>query len=306
MYTGDVATAVTDWIGGRGGLLAPADLAAYTVEERVPARVAYRGREVLTNPPPSCGGILIAYALAMLERLERPGDLLALVEAMDGANRARTPEFLAGLHSEELLDQVLAADALDAAASGAASRLGSTTHVSVLDSDGGCAAVTCSNGSSSAVVVPGTGIHMNNMLGEADLNPLGWHQHPPGRRIPSMMAPTVVLREGKAEAVLGSAGSNRIRSAILQTIIGVVDDGLGAQEAIDKDRVHCEEGAVEAEPGIDPADLARVEEAGWPVHRWKERNLFFGGVQAAVRDPATGGLSGGGDPRRGGFAVVVD
>ena len=136
MYTGDVAAAVAEWIGGRGGLLAPADLAAYRVEERTPARVTYRGREVLTNPPPSCGGILIAYALALLERLERPGDLLALVEAMDGANRARTPEFLAGLQSDTLLDEVLAADALDSAASGAASRLGSTTHVSVLDAEG--------------------------------------------------------------------------------------------------------------------------------------------------------------------------
>jgi gamma-glutamyltranspeptidase/glutathione hydrolase len=306
MYTGDVAAAVAEWVGAGGGLLAPEDLAAYRVEERPPARVSYRGREVLTNPPPSCGGILIAYALALLERIERPGDLLALVEAMDGANRARTPEFLRGLHSETLMDEVLAADALDAAASGAASRLGSTTHVSVLDAHGACASVTCSNGSSSGVVVPGTGIHMNNMLGEADLNPLGWHQHAPGSRIPSMMAPTVVLRDGRPEAVIGSAGSNRIRSAILQTIIGVVDDGLGAQEAIDRDRVHCEDHAVEAEPGVDPAGLERVEAAGWPVHRWKERNLFFGGVQAAVRDQAGGTLSGGGDPRRGGFAVVVD
>jgi gamma-glutamyltranspeptidase/glutathione hydrolase len=306
LYGGDVAAAVAEWVGARGGLLSPEDLAGYEVLERPPARVSYRGREVLTNPPPSSGGVLIAYALAVLERLERPGDLLALVEAMDGANRARTPEFLAGLQSDDLLEQVLAAEALDAAAAGAASRLGSTTHVSVLDADGGCASVTCSNGSSSGVVVPGTGIHMNNMLGEADLNPLGWHQHAPASRIPSMMAPTVVLRGGVPEAVIGSAGSNRIRSAILQTIIAVVDDGLGAQDAIDRDRVHCDEGAVEAEPGVDAEALARVEAAGWPVHRWKERNLFFGGVQAAVRDPDTGVLSGGGDPRRGGFAVVVD
>ena len=110
------------------------------------------------------------------------------------------------------------------------------------------------------------------------------------------MAPTVVLLDGVPEAVIGSAGSNRIRSAILQTIIAVVDDGLGAQDAIDRDRVHCEEGAVEAEPGVDPDGLARVEAASWPVHRWKERNLFFGGVQAAVRDAGTGALSGGGDP----------
>ena len=305
LYSGDVARAVTEWVGGRGGLLSPADLEAYSPIEREPARASYRGREVLTNPPPSSGGALIAYALAILERLGRPGDVEAVVEAMDCANQVRTPEFLAGLHSDTALQQLLAADALDTVAGGVADRMGSTTHVSVLDAEGGCASVTCSNGSSSAVVVPGTGIHMNNMLGEADLNPLGWHRHQPGARIPSMMAPTVVLRDGVPEIVLGSAGSNRIRSAILQTIIGVVDLGLGAQAAVDRDRVHCEDGAVEAEPGVDPDTLGRIEAAGRPVHRWAERNLFFGGVQAAVRDLDTGVLSGGGDPRRGGVAVVL-
>jgi gamma-glutamyltranspeptidase/glutathione hydrolase len=306
LYTGDVAAAVAEWVGGRGGLLSLDDLAGYEVVERAPARVAYRGREVLTNPPPSSGGILIAYALAVLERLARPGDLVALVEAMDAANQARTSDFLAGLQSDTLMGEMLAEDALDSAAAGLASRLGSTTHISVLDADGGCASVTCSNGSSSGVVVPGTGVHLNNMMGEADLNPLGWHRHAPGTRMPSMMAPTVVLRDGRPEAVIGSAGSNRIRSAILQTILGVVDEGLGAQGAIDRGRIHVEAGAVEAEPGVDAAGLTQVEAGGRPVHHWKERNLFFGGVQAAVRDPDSGALSGGGDPRRGGFAVVVD
>ncbi|MEA2346653.1 MAG: gamma-glutamyltranspeptidase / glutathione hydrolase [Thermoleophilaceae bacterium] len=283
MYTGDVARAVTDWVGSRGGLLAPEDLAAYAPIDRVPARAAYRGREVLTNPPPSSGGVLIVHALSVLERLGRP-DVPSIVEAMDAANKLRTPEFLASLQDPT----------------------GSTTHVSVLDADGGCASVTCSNGSSSAVVVPGTGIHMNNMLGEADLNPLGWHRHQPGARIPSMMAPTVVLRDGDPEVVLGSAGSNRIRSAILQTIVGVVDLGLGAQDAVDRDRIHFEDGAVEAEPGVDAEGLNRIEAGRVPVHRWAQRNLFFGGVQAAVRDANSGALSGAGDPRRGGVAVVVE
>ena len=87
--------------------------------------------------------------------------------------------------------------------------------------DGWACSVTCSNGSCSGVIVPGTGVHLNNMLGEQDLNPLGFHRHPPGRRMPSMMAPTIVLRDGAPELALGSAGSNRIRSAILQTIIRV-------------------------------------------------------------------------------------
>src|SRR5262249_53995835 len=128
--------------------------------------------------------------------------------------------------------------------------LGNTTHVAALDREGLACSVTCSNGASSGVVVPGTGIHLNNMLGEQDLNPLGFHRYPPGRRLPSMMAPTVVRRAGAAELVLGSAGSNRIRSAILQTILRVVDDGLHADEAVMAPRVHFEGGILFTEPGV--------------------------------------------------------
>jgi gamma-glutamyltranspeptidase/glutathione hydrolase len=305
LYTGDVAEAVSDWVLERGGLITREDLASYDVIEREPARARYRGRHVITNPPPSSGGILIAYALDMLERLDRPADVRALVQVMDQANRARTAEFVSSLHSEGYLERFLAKEAIESAASEVHSRLGSTTHIAVLDADGACASLTCSNGSSSGVIVPGTGVHLNNMLGEEDLNPQGYHRHEPGRRIPSMMAPTVVLRDGKPEVALGSAGSNRIRSAILQTIIGVVDGGMTASEAVNRPRVHFEQGVVDAEPGVDPEQLDALEHDGWEVARWVERNLYFGGVQAVARDPLTGELSGGGDPRRGGASVLV-
>jgi gamma-glutamyltranspeptidase / glutathione hydrolase len=152
------------------------------------------------------------------------------------------------------------------------------------------------------VMVPGTGIHLNNMLGEQDLNPLGFHRHPAGRRLPSMMAPTIVLRAGLPELVLGSAGSNRIRSAILQTIIRVLDDGLRAPDAVQAPRVHFEDGVIYSEPG---ADVASLEAAGRAISRFRDRNLFFGGVQAVERD-RDGRFWGGGDPRRGGAAIVVD
>jgi gamma-glutamyltranspeptidase/glutathione hydrolase len=306
LYEGEVAKKVSDWVLERGGLLTEEDLASYGPIDREPVRAEYRGREILTNPPPSSGGILIAYSLDLLDRLGRAHDVRTLVEVMDRTNRERTDEFVQGLNSEGYLERFLHKAALESAASEIGSRLGSTTHVSVLDSDGACASVTCSNGSCSGVVVPGTGIHLNNMLGEEDLNPGGFHRHEPGRRIPSMMAPTVVLRDRRVEAVLGSAGSNRIRSAILQTVLRVVADGLPAQEAVDAPRVHYEGRVVEAEPGIDEAGLAALERDGWPVQRFRERNLYFGGVQAAARDPETGALSGGGDPRRGGAAVVVE
>jgi gamma-glutamyltranspeptidase/glutathione hydrolase len=294
LYTGDAARAIAHYVLEHGGLLSEDDLDGYRPIERDPVRVAYRGREILTNAPPSSGGILIAHSLGLLERMGRPGDVRAIVEVMERTNRERTEEFLEGLHHEGFLEAFMA------------SRLGSTTHVSTMDANGGAAAVTVSNGSCSGVIVPGTGVHLNNMMGEQDLNPLGWHRHERGRRIPSMMSPTVVLSGGDAQIALGSAGSNRIRSAVLQTILNVIDGGLGAQAAVEAPRVHFEAGVVEAEPGVDPDALDALEADGWKVQRWSDRNLFFGGAQAVARDPVSGELSGGGDPRRGGAAVLVD
>src|SRR3954464_7821551 len=306
LYEGDTAKAISTHVLERGGLLSEEDLATYEVVDREPATAHYRGRQILTNPPPSSGGILIAYSLDVLSRLGCRGDLRALVEVMDAANKSRTEEFVSGLHSEGYLERFLHKEALKAAASGIGSRLGSTTHLAVLDEQGACVSVTCSNGSCSGVIVPGTGVHLNNMLGEQDLNPLGYHRHEPGRRIPSMMAPTVVLRDGIPEVGLGSAGSNRIRSAILQVILGVVDDGLPAQDAVERPRIHYERGVVEAEPGVDADQLDALEQSGFEVRRFGERNLYFGGAQAVARDPETGELSGGGDPRRGGCAALVE
>lgn len=305
LHEGDVADAISDWVLERGGLLTRDDLAAYEVVEREPARATFRGREVLTNPPPSSGGILIADALELLERIDRPGDTAALAEAIASTNRARDLDFLQGLHDDGYVDRFLDPVKLDAVAGEIGSRLGSTTHVSVMDADGGCATVTCSNGSCSGVVVPGTGMHLNNMLGEEDLNPAGFHRHPPGERVPSMMSPTVVLRDGRPEMALGSAGSNRIRSAIVQTVTAVVDGGLDAQAAVDSPRLHVEGALLDAEPGVDPVALSVLQERGWDLRQWRERNLYFGGVQAVVRT-AQGAVSGGGDPRRGGVAIVVE
>jgi gamma-glutamyltranspeptidase/glutathione hydrolase len=175
----------------------------------------------------------------------------------------------------------------------------------VIDADGGCASVTCSNGACSGVVVAGTGVHLNNMLGEEDLNPQGYHQHTPGMRVPSMMSPTVALLDGHPEVALGSAGSNRIRSAILQTIVGVIDGGLAAQAAVDAPRIHVENDLIDAEPGVDGEALRVLTDAGWRLRQWEEPNLYFGGVQAVARDRETGRLSGGGDARRGGVVVTV-
>ncbi len=301
-YRGEIAAALSEFTLKGGGTLGRSDLATYEAIERRPIRTAFRGAEVLTNPPPSSGGILIGYCLGLLQRLGERSTPERLVAAMGAANALRGDRFAEELYGTLLQTELLDPDHLDLLA---ADLLGSTTHISVLDGGGMCASVTCSNGSGSGVLVPGTGVILNNMLGEEDLNPGGFHRIAPGRRVPSMMAPTVVLRDGEIALCLGSAGSNRIRSAILQTIVRVIEEGMGAAEAVAAPRLHFEDGVVQAEPGIEEGALERLEASGVGVDRRPQINLFFGGCQAVLREPGSGSLSGGGDPRRGGAVAIA-
>ena len=326
LYAGDVGKLICDWVTERGGTLSQEDFAAYSVIEREPVAAAFRGRHVITNPPPSSGGILIAFALGILERLcdpapyDDPDALQLTAEVMAAAAAARDAGFHDRLHEYGFADVFLAGPRIDRAAAEIAARLdsarppapeageplGSTTHISTLDADGNAVSVTCSNGTGSGVLVPGTGVHLNNMLGEEDLNPLGFHRLEPGTRVTSMMAPTIVLRDGEVELSLGSAGSNRLRSAILQLIRYVVDCRMEVAEAVRTGRVHYEAETLHAEPGFRPESLDELERRGYRVVRWKGLNLYFGGAQAVRR--ASGGIpiGGAGDPRRGGAAVVVE
>ncbi|HJQ74587.1 MAG TPA: gamma-glutamyltransferase [Gaiellaceae bacterium] len=241
------------------------DLARYEVIEREPLEVRYRGGELRTNPPPARGGRLLAVGLEALGDAEPTP--LAVARAMEAQEAAYA----------------------DAA--------GGTTHISVVDGAGNAASLSSSIGSASGIVVPGTGIQLNNMLGETHLA----GEDRPGARLASLMAPSVLLRDGRPRLVVGSAGSRRLHGAILQVVANVAGRGLGVEEAVEAPRMHVEEGIVHCE-GMPAAD--EVEAAGFPVVRWQERNLFFGGVSAVeIRDD--GSLAGAGDPRRGGAAVVV-
>ncbi|MGK2932901.1 MAG: gamma-glutamyltransferase family protein [Solirubrobacterales bacterium] len=304
VYGGETAAKVDSYVRERGGVLSTEDLAAYAAIEREPVAARFSGYEILTNPPPSAGGILITYSLALLERLGACGPL-EVTRVMEAANLARqTGGFAEDLETEGFSERFLSPEALTRAMGGD-DRLGSTTHLSTMDDEGMCASVTCSNGTGSGMVVPGTGLHLNNMLGEEDLNPLGFHSAPPGSRVSSMMSPTLVQKGGEVVAGLGSAGSNRIRSAVLQTTINLLARGMTPQEAVDAPRIHLEARLLQAEPGIDRAALDVLKEEGQEIFRWKEKNLFFGGVQVVTRDRETGGLGGGGDPRRGGAVAYA-
>jgi gamma-glutamyltranspeptidase/glutathione hydrolase len=173
--------------------------------------------------------------------------------------------------------------------------VGGTTHISVLDSAGNAAALSASTGSGSNVVIPGTGIHMNNMIGEFDLAET---LPKPGQRMMSMMSPSLVLVDGRPRLVVGSAGSSRLRGAVMQIVVNVLGHDLDVATAIAAPRVHLEGDVLHLEPPLEAGDVP------YEVALWNERNLFFGGVSAVEQLP-DGTLGAAGDPRRGGAGLVV-
>ena len=178
-----------------------------------------------------------------------------------------------------------------------------TTHISVVDGDGLQVSVTTSAGENAGFVVGDTGVCLNNMLGEADLHPLGFHRLPPGERLVTMMAPVIVARDGRPVLAVGSGGSNRIRSAILQVLSNVLDFALPLEEAVNAPRVHFESGLLQVEGGIDDDVAAALRADGYAVKMWPGRNMFFGGAHAVAHTGST--FSAAGDVRRGGSVVLV-
>jgi gamma-glutamyltranspeptidase / glutathione hydrolase len=243
------------------------DLARYEVVEREPLASSFRGDQLRTNPPPSSGGRLLVTGLEELGHAEP--EPLEIARAMEAQEAMRN------------------ADAV-----------GGTTHISVVDGGDNAASLSSSLGSGSGIVVPGTGIHLNNMLGETHLA----GDARPGTRLMSLMTPSLVQDGDRPRLVVGSAGSSRLHGAILQIVVNVVARGLGVRDAVDASRIHVEKGVAHCE---DPAVADELEAAGYAVVRWRERNLFFGGV-SAVEIRKDGSLAAAGDPRRGGGGVVVE
>ena len=183
-----------------------------------------------------------------------------------------------------------------------------TTHISVIDAQGNMAALSLSNGAGCGFVLPGSGIMLNNMLGEQDLNVAGFNAWREGTRMASMMAPTLAFFADGGVAALGSGGSNRIRTAILQVLSNLIDFGQPIAEAVTAPRIHFENGLLNIEGGCpEDGNHAVAALAGEVCDRimvWPEHNLFFGGVHAATRD-ADGKFAAGGDPRRGGAVAIT-
>ncbi len=317
-YEGELGRRLVADCRDQGGQITQADLAAYGTVKRQPLECRHRGARILTNPPPSSGGILIAFALELLARSDlallgfgTPTHLDLLARVMDLANKARVESRLHEAFAEDeeraaaerLFDPALLARYQAEVAGQPASTRG-TTHISVVDAAGNLAALSISNGEGCGYMVPGSGIMMNNMLGEEDLNPQGFQAWPEGCRMSSMMAPTLAYGADGSIAAFGSGGSNRIRTAILQVLLNTIDFGQTIAEAVEAPRLHFENGVANLEGGFDEAAGADLPGPDRKVVNWPRHNLFFGGVHAVRRD-AKGRLDAAGDPRRGGTAMIL-
>lgn len=301
---GDVGKAIVAQSESQGGHLTYDDLKHYRVALREPLYWRHKGALVALNPPPAASGALIGFGLAYLEALAESGraiDATALAEAMRATNEARATHG-EGL-AEKLADGVLARELREAQRHPAAYR--GTTHISVIDAEGNAASVSVSNGEGDGYIVGKFGFMLNNMLGEEDLAAGGLHQWREGTRLSSMMAPTIILQPGGTVIAMGTGGSNRIRSAILQVAVNLLDHGLSLEDAVEAPRLHVEKcGTVSFEPGLPEAAQAEFLALGDKAHPWPARNLFFGGVHAARRN-GKGDVDGAGDPRRQGVALIV-
>jgi gamma-glutamyltranspeptidase/glutathione hydrolase len=299
---GDVGETMVAQAKGQGGYLTGDDLKSYDVERRDPMLWRHHGATVALNPPPAASGALIAFGLAFIDSLRERGgtiDDLTLLEAMEATNAARTS------HGEKLAD-ILDSGGLKAAMQHSARHPKShrgTTHVSVIDADGNAASASLSNGEGNGHIVGKFGFMLNNMLGEEDLIPDGLGHWRENVRLSSMMAPTIILEKDGTVTALGTGGSNRIRTAILQVAVNLLDLDMNLDDAVAAPRLHVEKcGAVSFEPGLARAE--QILEVRPDAKMWPEQNLFFGGVHTARR-LAKGGLEGAGDPRRRGHAIVI-
>jgi len=309
-YRGDWAEQLARDCRGNGGQLTAGDLAAYRVARREPVRFSYRDAKCFINPPPSPGGCLIAFGLKLLSDWLPPGTefgssehVMSLLRSLRAANLARDDYKLEpGL--EKLLDDKTVNQWRQGLEEHSMFSRG-TTHISVADSAGNLASLSVSNGEGCSYVLPGTGIMLNNMLGEEDLNPGGFHQWKEGCRLASMMSPAVAERADGSRFALGSGGSNRIRSAITQVFNNLLDFELSPEKALAAPRIHLENDLLSIEEGFSKKALQALEAAAPETHEWAGKNLFFGGVHI-VSASGDGHFDGAGDPRRGGAVAFAN
>ena len=259
-YSGSIAKELLGLMRERGGLVTHEDLETYRAQWNPPVEVGYLGGRFYTR--------------AGLSGLPETLPLVPRLQGLAEAERA-----------------VVLAELLDSARPDGA---GDTTNITVVDAEGNACVLTTSLGLGSGDYVPGLDLHLNSMLGEADLVRGALE---PGDRMGSMMAPSLVLRGDSLELAIGAAGGTRLRGALIQVAAGVLDEGLPPGEAVGRPRLHASEGRVQLEPGFSDMTLGALEQEGFEVRVWPAQHHFFGGVSLVTPNDAAG------DPRRSGAAV---
>lgn len=290
MHTGDLARAISDDVLARGGVLGPDDLAAYRPVVRPSLVTRTGGWTIGTNPPPSVGGVCVAAMLALLDGRPAGGawtdaDREHLVRVMRAVLRRRLEVFD---HTDDLqrdADALLAEVGRDHLA---VLESGSTAQISATDTDGNACSITVSSGYSSGMVARGTGMWLNNCLGEQELNPRGLHGLDPGTRLLSNMAPCVARHDDGSVLSIGSPGADRITTATVQALAAFANAGMGLQDAVNHPRLH-------------------LHRAGRPDEELKtetDLTMYYGGVAACLLR-ADGRLVAAADPRRDGAIRLV-
>lgn len=279
----DYAEPLLRYLAATGGMVTEEDLKSYRVFHRTPMTLHRHGSHIMTNPAPSFGGPIIVDAMARTEPIDGSGSSWSVATH----NLIRATEF----HRRVELGPPKPR-----------SQQG-TTHISVVDGDGMMVSLTISSGAGSGTWVPNLGLHLNNMLGEEDLNPAGFHAMPAGLRIGSMMSPTVVKRDDGTLIGLGTGGSERIRSAIFEVLLRTVDLGMSAADSIVAPRLHPKGRVIQAEPGW-PTEVIESLALDLEINTWTRPEVYFGGVHAVMRRP-DGSVQAVGDPRRSGSTAIV-
>jgi gamma-glutamyltranspeptidase/glutathione hydrolase len=293
-YTGELGRAMSRYAFDNGGRLSTEDLSTYEVLTR-PSLIVENGRwRMATNPPPAVGGTVLAAMLKLMS--QRPFSqwdvdsvrfLIDVQRAVLGYRRDRL----------DLSDQMTvdAANLLDLAVGGdpkAILESGSTCHTSAVDDTGLACSVTMSAGYGAGDMPPGTGIWLNNCVGELELNKHGMDIGPAGVRLPSNMAPSAAISAEGEVLAIGSPGADRITTALLQVLVNHMMLAMPMADSIGHARLHVEfdedEYCVAFESGI-PVDRLAV-----PQRKFDSPSMFFGGVGAATWS------------RENGFAVAAD
>jgi gamma-glutamyltranspeptidase/glutathione hydrolase len=329
-YRGALGRAVIAHLDKLGGCLTMADLESMKAVWREPQTASYRGLTV-NVPPPPCEGFQFLLTLRILEgfdlgRMERNGidhvdtvcRAIRLAAGVRIANNAaanpNVAELLSDAHVETLRRRVKDGKPIEgpteqwiAPPPGGAAAESHTTSLSVVDRDGNAICITQSLGSpfGSAVVVPGTGLCLNNFLYWADVNPESPNRTKPGANLPMCVTPSISTKAGKPVLVLGTPGSYGILQTQPQAMVQYIDFGLPLQDAIEAPRTRLWDGRqIEPEARLSEATIAALRQRGHEVTPGPDWTMRVGGMQGVAINQETGVLTGACDPRRDGYVAT--